>query len=81
MNSRKIVHRVYLIMTSRFLLYTGKYERFQKRREFHTQGRPSSELLKLKSTDELLFLLFVRLVKLDEKASRWEAKPISLPGW
>ena len=81
MNSRKIVHRQYLIVTSRFFLYTDGYEQFQKRREFHIQGRLSGELLKLKSTDELLFFLCVRLIKLGEKAYRWEAKPVGHPGW
>lgn len=45
-------------------------------------GQASGELLKLKSTDELFFFfLCVRLVKLGEKTSRWEAKPVGLPGW
>lgn len=81
MNSKNIVPRQYLIVTSRFLLHTDGYEQFQKRRELHTQGRLSGELLKLKSTDELLFFLCVRLIKLGEKASRWEAKPVGHPGW
>ena len=81
MNSRKIVHRQYLIVISRFLLYADECELFQKRREFHIQGRLSGKLMRLPSTDELLFFLCVRLGKLGEKASGWGAKPVGLPGW